>query len=350
MPKPAKARRLRTTADMVAEAANVSRAAVSRAFNAHTSIKPEKRDRILKIAHNLNYTPDRAARALATRRSHLIGIIIPDVCSPWESQEIDALATAIQAEGFATLLFKTQTDRSMDSTLLSYMKAYNPDSVIVFTENVRPELLSEVLDRATPIYVNYPGADGGNSSEDDADAGRSFDCINVLQHGGIDQAIALLQGYGKKRIAYLSGDLRTSASAERERALVGVMKARGLPAPVIVKGDFTYDTAHAGVLDLFRVGDGADAIFAANDVSAFGAIDALRYSLNLSVPGDVSVVGFDDIHQASWRAYNLTTVKIDLQDRVRAFMRLIHKRLKTPSAPSLSETIETRLVVRGTVG
>ena len=59
------------------------------------------------MARELNYTPDRAARALATRRSHLVGVIVPDVCSPWESQEIDALTTALQAEGFATLLFKT---------------------------------------------------------------------------------------------------------------------------------------------------------------------------------------------------------------------------------------------------
>lgn len=112
---------------MVAKAAQVSRVAVSRAFNPHTSLKPEKRDLILKIARELNYSPDMAARSLVTRRSHLVGVIVPDVCSPWESQEIDALTSALQAEGFATLLFKTRTDRSMDQTLLTYMKGFNPD-------------------------------------------------------------------------------------------------------------------------------------------------------------------------------------------------------------------------------
>ena len=153
----------RATADHVARVANVSRVAVSRAFNPHASIKPEKRDRILKIAQEMNYTPDVAARSLVTRRSHLVGVIVPDVCSPWESQEIDKLTTALQAEGFATLLFKTRTDRSMDDELLTYMKGYNPDSIIAFTENVGPEILGRMFDRAMPIYVTYPHAENETS-------------------------------------------------------------------------------------------------------------------------------------------------------------------------------------------
>lgn len=109
----------RITAETVAEAAKVSRAAVSRAFNPDAPLKPEKRASILRIAEELGYVPDRAARALVTRRTHLVGVIVPDVCSPWESQEIDALTTALQAEGFATLLFKTRTDFSMPCGLVS---------------------------------------------------------------------------------------------------------------------------------------------------------------------------------------------------------------------------------------
>ena len=73
---------------MVARTANVSRVAVSRAFNPHASIKPEKRDLILKVAQELNYTPDMAARSMVTGRSHLVGIIVPDISGPWESQEL----------------------------------------------------------------------------------------------------------------------------------------------------------------------------------------------------------------------------------------------------------------------
>lgn len=331
---------------MVAHAANVSRVAVSRAFNPHASIKPAKRDLILKVAQELNYTPDRAARSMVTGRSHLVGVIVPDVCSPWESQEIDALTTALQAEGFATLLFKTRTDLSMDETLLTYMKGYNPDSVIAFTENVRPQILSRVLDRAVPIYVAYPSGDG-DGEESDAPL---FDRLNVIQRTGIEQAIALVLGYGARRFAFLSGARHSLATAAREAMVRKVASERGLEPPLVIAGDYTYDTAYRATLNLFRVGGGVDAIFAANDVSAFGVLDALRHELGKRVPQDVKVVGFDDIVQSHWKSYNLTTVKIDLGERVQALVRLILRRLGNPNSPSLTETISTRLVVRGTVG
>jgi DNA-binding LacI/PurR family transcriptional regulator len=337
---------MRATADIVARAANVSRVAVSRAFNPHASIKPEKRDLILRVARELNYSPDLAARSLVTRRSHLVGVIVPDVCSPWESQEIDALTTALQAEGFATLLFKTRTDRSMDATLLTYMKAYNPDSIIAFTENALPQLLGEVFDRAVPILITYPHAERSTA---EVETPGLFDRLEVIQRDGLDQAVALLQGFGRRRIAYLSGDPSASASIEREHVLRQVMAARRLEPPIVVAGDFTYGAAYDATVNLFRVGDGADAIVAANDVSAFGAIDALRHELGLAVPQDVGVVGFDDIAQAAWRSYNLTTVKIDLGERTRALVRLILRRLKNPGLPAMTETIRTRLVVRGTI-
>lgn len=335
------------TAELVAKAANVSRVAVSRAFNPNASIKPEKRRHILKIAEELNYTPDRAARSLVTRRSHLVGIIVPDFCSPWESQEIDRLTSVLQDEGFATLLFKTETDRTMDARLLTYMRGYNPDSIIAFTENVGPDTLARVFHRAVPIYVAYPR---GEVAPAPVTAGPLYDTLNVLQRQGIDQAIALMQGFGCHRFAYLAGNPRASASIEREAVLTEVMASRALPPPIVVPGDFTYETAYAATIKLFRLGDGVDGIFAANDVGAFGAIDALRHGLGLKVPEDVKVVGFDDIAQSAWRAYNLTTVKIDLEERVRALVRLMLRRLQHPEAPPMTETIRTRLVVRGTVG
>lgn len=338
--------RSRATADMVATAANVSRVAVSRAFNPHASIKPEKRDLILRVAQQLNYTPDMAARSMVTGRSHLVGIIVPDISGPWESQELDAMTTALQAEGFATLLFRTRDDLSMDETLLTYMKGFNPDSVIAYAENVRPATLSRVLDRAVPIYIGYPDED----EPEETPPAPLFDRLDVLQREGIEHAVALMQGYGARSFAFLAGKSNSLATVSRSRMVAKVLAERGLPPFIHIQGDYTYDTAYREVLNQFRLGEPVDAIFAANDVGAFGAIDALRNELGLRVPQDVKVVGFDDIHQAHWKSYNLTTVKLDLGERTQALLRLILRRLKTPTAPSLIETISTRLVVRGTVG
>jgi DNA-binding LacI/PurR family transcriptional regulator len=334
---------------MVATAANVSRVAVSRAFNPHASIKPEKRDRILKVAQELNYTPDMAARSMVTGRSHLVGIIVPDISGPWESQELDAMTTALQAEGFATLLFRTGADLSLDETLLTYMKGFNPDSVIAYAENVRPATLARVLDRAVPIYIGYPDEDEPAEAAPPA-AARLFDRLDVLQREGIEQAVALMQGYGAKSFAFLAGKQNSLATVSRGRMVAKVLAERGLPPFVRIEGDYTYDTAYREVLNQFRIGEPVDAIFAANDVGAFGAIDALRNELGLRVPQDVKVVGFDDVHQAHWKSYSLTTVKLDIAERTQALLRLILRRLKNPMAPSLVETISTRLVVRSTVG
>lgn len=256
------------------------------------------------------------------------------------------MTTALQAEGFATLLFKTRIDYSMDEQLLAYMRGFNPDSVIAFVENVKPTTLARFLDRAVPIYIHYPHSD----APEERQAGPLHDRLNVLHRTGVEQAVSLLQGYGARRIAYVSGVDKARANMAREEMLRVVMAERGLEPPIIAASDFSYGRAYAATLDLFRIGEGADAVFAANDVGAFGVIDALRHELNLRVPEDVKVVGFDDIAQSHWKSYNLTTVKFDLEERVRALVRLILRRLNNPDAPALEETLNTRLVVRGTVG
>src|SRR5690606_10462076 len=143
-----------------------------------------------------------------------------------------------QAEGFATLLFKTRIDYSMDEQLLAYMRGFNPDSVIAFVENVKPRTLARFLDRAVPIYVHYP-MDG----EAEPKGEPLHDRLNVLQRDGIEQAVALLQGYGVRRIAYVSGEEKARANTSREQVLRQVMAARGLEPPSVVRGDFSYDAA-----------------------------------------------------------------------------------------------------------
>lgn len=335
--------RQRATAQMVAAAAAVSRVAVSRAFNPDASLAPQKRERILEVARELNYLPDRAARALKTRRSHLVGLIVPDACSPWEAQEIDALTAALQDRGFGALLFRTRSDLDLDEATLRNLRSFNPDSVIVFPEYLRPDRLAPFLDRATPIYVDHMTRGGGGEAP-------RHDRLEIDLRPGMAQAVALLSGYRMGRLAYVAGRPTSEAERARRAMLIRLLAERGLAPPVVVPGDFAYAGGHRAMLDLFRARGGVDAVFAANDESAFGAMDALRQDLGLRVPQDVRVVGFDDVAQAAWGSYNLTTVKIDLAQRVQALVRLILARLGEPDAAPLAERLSTRLVVRGTVG
>lgn len=333
----------RATAQMVAAQAEVSRAAVSRAFTPGSPISAEKRARVLEVARKLNYVPDHAASTLKTRRSRLVGLIVPDACSPWEAQEIDALTSALQEQGFGCVLFKTRSDMKLDELTLRNMRAFNPDSIIVFPEAIRPGQLAPYLDRAVPIYIDHLLPHPGESA-------LPHDRLEVDLRPGMSQAVALLTGYQPKRIAYIAGRAGTEAEHARRGMLTTLLKERGLPPPVVVEGDFSYASGHAAALDLFRVHGGADAIFAVNDESAFGALDAIRQDLGLSIPRDVKLVGFDDIPQAGWGSYRLTTIRVDLNERVRMLVRLILMRLNDPDASPLSDRIATSLIVRDTVG
>jgi DNA-binding LacI/PurR family transcriptional regulator len=337
-------KRSRPTAAVVARTAQVSRVAVSRAFNPDASIRPEKRAHILRVAQQLNYTPDMAARSMATGRSHLVALIVPDLSSPWEAQEVDAMTAALQDAGFATLVFRTRDDFSFDEKLLTYMKGFNPDSVISYAENVRPGHLARGVTRAVPVYVCYPEADPGTT----ADGGYLFDRLDVRMRAAFEAAIARMQAAGARRFALLSGKAASLATAARAQLVRSLLAARGLPPPDEIAGDYSYDTAARAVLAYVRAGGRADAIVSANDVGACGAVDALRHGLGLRVPQDVQVLGFDDIRMAHWQSYDLTTLQIDVAERTAALMRLVRRRLDEPAAGPLTETIAARLVVRGT--
>ena len=157
----------------------------------------------------------------------------------------------------------------MDERLLAYIRGFNLNSVIAFAENVGRHAGGRPRPGAADLCLLPDDPTRRSAGEGE------FDRLNVLQRTGFEQAVALVQGYGCRRLAWLEGNRRSLANATRSRILRAVLEARGLPPPVVARGDFTYDTGFAATLDLFRVGGGAEAIFAANDVGAFGAIDAL---------------------------------------------------------------------------
>ena len=143
--------------------------------------------------------------------------------------------------------------------------------------------------------------------------------------------------------------LLARSNLDRQRIVLQVAGQFGITVSAHIQGDFGYERAREEVRAYYRAHPMSDALFAANDVSAFGAIDALRHDLGRAIPEDTKVVGFDNIKQSGWKSYDLTTVGMDIDARVSALVRLIRNRLQDPASPDLVEGVETRLVVRGTV-
>lgn len=332
----------------VAALAGVSRSAVSRAFNPGSYLDSSKRERILSVAKEIGYHPNMAARAMVSNRSHLVAVILPSLRHPWESQELDVLTESLQASGFATLVYKIP-DSALQPNQLSHLQAYNPDSIIVYSDSLPLASVKALFARTRPIFPVYENGTS-NMIDEKTDEDQGLDQLVIDQRPGIQQAINLLAGCGCQSLVWLSGPTQTRANQDRQRAVISCAEQVGIKVIAKIQGDFTYEQAREEVRAHFRTNPYADALFAANDVSAFGAMDALRHDLGLKIPEDINVIGFDNISQAGWKSYDLTTVCLDIDERVRALMRLIRNRLESPGDPMLLERVETRLIVRGTVG
>lgn len=334
-------------AESVARAAGVSRIMVSRAFNPDASVKSDKREHILKIAGELGYHPDMAARSMARGRSNLVAILVPSLAQAWEAKEVDTLVRALQRNGMASLVFRL-SPRRLGAEDLVQVRAYKPAVVVAFMDSLSPDELVPLFGNTPSIYPHYGTSAPSQSGQ------QRVDRLHIEQQSGIRSAIRLLAGTGRRRIVYVSGlgnehtpEARNANSDyDRLRAVKAAAAEFSMELVTILDGDFDYETARQNTGNFIRNGGETDAFFAANDVSAFGVMDALRFDLGKRVPEDFAVVGFDDVPESSWRAYDLTTVSLSAEARVAAIMRLIKARLVDPEAPPRVETVTTSLTVR----
>ncbi|MBI4045796.1 MAG: substrate-binding domain-containing protein [Devosia nanyangense] len=329
-----------STALDVAKAAKVSRIMVSRAFNPEASVRPDKRQHILDVAASLGYHPDMAARAMVTRRSNLVAVVVSTLANPWEAQEIDALTAVLQEDGLAVMVFRMEHKSRLQFNF-AHIRAYRPAAVIAYMDDLKPHQLRRAFGNSPAIYPVY-----GAHAPTDHDE-HMVDRLHVEQHEGIANAVRLLAGTGRKRLLYVRGE-GAASDLDRVDALEEALAEHSIVFEAAIDGNFDYATTRAAVINYWRREGQPDAIFAANDTSAFGAIDALRYDLGVSVPQQCAVVGFDNIREAAWQAYNLTTIGVDLRERVQALRRMVAARVSEPRARSMVETIRARLVVRGT--
>jgi len=328
------------TAQDVAQAARVSRIMVSRAFNPDASVRPEKRRHILDVAAALGYHPDMAARAMVTRRSKLVAVVVSSLANSWEAQEVDALIGVLQQDGLSVMVFRV-AHKSIATLDFAHVKAYRPAAVIAYMDDLRPHLLRRAFGNSSALYPVY----GAHPPED---AGETLvDRLHIAQHEGIADAVRLLAQSGRTRLLYIQGE---GAASDQDRllALREAMAEHGIRFIGSIDGRFDYAATRQALCAFWREGEKPDAIFAANDTSAFGVLDALRHDLGVAVPADCAVIGFDNIRESGWQSFNLTTVGVDLNERVRAIRRMIRQRTTDPEAAPMVETITARLVVRGT--
>ncbi len=283
----------------VARAADVSVATVSRTLNGLETVAQGTRDRVLRAAGELDYVPHSGARALSTRRTDTIGVLLPDLHGEFFSELIRGIDLAARARGLHLLLSSSHGNLAEAEAALRSMRS-RVDSVIAMMPNAGEQPLAS--DRHLGVSMVLIGSNGA------ADAIGSFTIDNFAGAFAITKHLV---SSGRSRVAFVTGPADNLEASERLRGYRAAMRSFG-STEWIVHGDFTEESGRRAAAHLTH-NDSPDAIFCANDMMAIGCLEALREA-DVSVPDDIALAGFDDVPIARYVNPPLTTAAVPIAE------------------------------------
>jgi len=301
----------------VARMAGVSQSAVSRAFSPDASVSDGMRHRVMKAARRLNYTPNAIARSLIRQKTHIVGLVMAGITSPYQAYVLEKLAHELQTIGRQALVFNAALGQEVDDILLQALQ-YQVEALIVTSATLASKPFLQAASKRTQVILFnrvLPGVGMPAVSCDNVAGGRTI----------ADYFVAA----GYKRMGFIAGNSNSSTNAERKRGFVNRLRRHGIADITSAQADYSYDAGYAAAHTLLRQKPGPQAVFCASDIIALGALDAAR-DLKLRVPSDVAVAGFDDIPMASWSPYQLTTIREPVDAMIDATLGL----LTEPNAPA----------------
>ena len=332
----------------LAQRSGVSVATVSRVLNGYPDVRDETRRRVLEHARELDYTPSAAARTLVMKRSQVIGVLLdtgaghPDIHHPFFQEVLVGLKHGVGAGGFDLLLFATDHPGNGFETpsVLRRAKHHRVDGVVLMgVDPGDPELQKLVRSRIPCVAVDLDlvGPRTGYVMSDNVEGGRI--------------AVRHLSGLGHTRIATIAGPASTRPGADRLLGYRAECERLGLATPegYEQEGDFYPESGSAAMQALLALDRPPTGIFAASDLMALGAMRAAQ-ERGLRVPGDISIVGFDDIQLASLLHPSLTTVRQEKAGLGVAAADALLRMLDRPESSPAVVSMPVELVVRESTG
>ena len=326
----------------VARMAGVSVATVSRALNASAPVRADTRARVLEAARALRFTPNGAARSLITRRTHALGVILPDLYGEFFSELLRGIDQTAQRHRHHLLVSSSHHDPRGLATAVRAMRG-RVDALLVMAPDVAAAVLAELLPGGVPTVL----LNGAAVSAD-------VHAITVDNFGGARAMTRHLLALGHRRIGFIAGAAHNADASERERGYGAALHAARVPTDpaLCVRGDFAEDGGWHGAHALLALAHPPTAIFAANDAMAVGALSALREA-GVDVPGRMAVVGFDDIPVARFLNPPLTSVRAGIaalgERGAQLLLQALAERPPPRAAPG-REVLPTELVVRVSCG
>jgi DNA-binding LacI/PurR family transcriptional regulator len=295
----------RSTYNEIAELAQVSKATVSRVFNGDPRVHPDRVSAVMKAAKKIGYRPNRAAIALSTGRTGLIAVVIDDDISalsdPFWGMVTSGVSRVLMENNMQTLLMVAPLDDE-DGAVSHYLDSNEVDGAI-FAQVHKDGLVRKLVGKGLPVVVI-----GTPSSES-----RDIHFVDTNNVAGGFMGTNHLFKIGCKNIATITGDVEASAGLHRLRGYEQAHKENGVKVNknLIAYGNYSYESAKILMLRLLASNPDIDGVFAANDVMALAAINAIE-ERGKRVPDDIAVVGFDDTMLSQASRPSLTTVKQDI--------------------------------------
>ncbi len=331
-PAPASPGNRRATSYDVALRAGVSQSAVSRCFKPGASVSAKMRERVMRAARELGYTPNAIARSLITRRSNLIAVLLSNLTSLYYPEVLSELADQAQRRGVRILLFTLPRESDVDQVLDQVLQ-YQVDGVVAAVR-LGPAQLALFERRRIPlVFFNRFLRDTPVNAV----------CCDQLE--GARALVSRLHAAGHRRFGVIAGPEDSVVGQERLRGAVERLAELGLRDVPTVRGSYDYDSGANGLHELVkRMRRPPDAVVCGNDVMAIGCIDAARFDFALDVPGKISVVGFDGVGPSVWSAYRLTTVRQPLERMAEATITLLMDRVDNPSLPPEKRVLSGQLI------
>jgi LacI family transcriptional regulator len=327
----------RPTIRDIADAAGVSVATVSRVINARPDVAPQTRDEVMRHVRAHNFTTNRSARALSVGTTGYIGFTMPFVRADYFAAILAGAVEAAFEREMRLVLCATLHQHDREVSLLETLIDGATDGAIILLPEETNEELEELRASGYPFVVadpRLPLTDG-------------LPAVSAAHRAGAKAATDHLLALGHRRIAHLSGPRGWAATEERIEGYHAALAAAGvlLSPELVAEGDFEIPGGYAAASRLLDLPDRPTAVFASNDNMAFGVVRAAR-ERGLSIPEDLSVVGFDDGELAKSVSPALTTVRQPLAELGRTAVSLLKRLVDRQRVEALRVELATRLVVR----
>jgi len=322
----------------VARRAGVSTATVSRVLSRPDVVAPGTRQKVLKAVEHLGYTPNSAAKHLRTRRSGKILVTVPDISNPFFSLILQGIEDAAQREGYAVLLGDTQHDELREERYALMLRRNEADGLI-FLGHRLPKVAADLIRLMAPLCA--PVVNGCEFS-----ANLGVPGVHIDNAQAAAEAMHHLYALGHRRLGVITGPLDSPLSLDRLRGTLSAAEAHGAADDLaITTGDFSIESGSKAAVELLARETPPTAVFCFNDEMAIGVIDTARHR-GVSVPRDLSVVGFDDIRFARHVDPPLTTIAQPMRDIGHGTVALLLEILTGRESQPSSVTLPHQLIVR----